>query len=265
MVCSIYGLSSSSFLIYSNSFLLHQSRDPWSSSITIQPLQSVFMVRLTGNLIDGTEVDTGATVSIMSGATFATRFPQKEVNCHLKNIHWGIHESGNICAVWTTAITTVTTCDCWGWRVVATWPKLASSHPAELESHQGSKHTWVPNVLENFKDVFADELGMIQSVKAKLSVNESVQPKLFKPQPVPLAIIAAVECELDRLESEGVLEKVDFSKWAAPIVMLKRDGQVHQVHICSDYKVSQPCSRHWSAPSTMIWQVICHSSRIFFH
>ena len=103
----------------------------------------------------------------------------------------------------------------------------------------------LPNILEIFKDVFADGLGMIQSVKAKLSVNESVQPKLFKPQLVPLAIIAAVECELDRLESEGVLEKVDYSKWAAPIViMLKKDGQVHQVHICSDYKVSQPCSRH---------------------
>ena len=53
--------------------------------------------------------------------------------------------------------------------------------------------------------------------------------------------------ELERLEREGVIEPVQFSDWAAPIVpVVKRDGSIW---ICGDYKVtaqyegpgSKPC------------------------
>ena len=46
----------------------------------------------------------------------------------------------------------------------------------------------------------------------------------------------AVEHELDRLESVGVIERVSHSDWAAPIVAVpKSDGTVR---ICGDYKVT---------------------------
>ena len=42
--------------------------------------------------------------------------------------------------------------------------------------------------------------------------------------------------ELDRLEASGVIEKVTFSEWAAPIVpVLKQDGSIR---ICEDYKLT---------------------------
>ena len=45
-----------------------------------------------------------------------------------------------------------------------------------------------------------------------------------------------MEQKLDRLEKAGVLERVDHSDWAAPIVtVLKKNGQVR---ICGDYKVT---------------------------
>ena len=50
---------------------------------------------------------------------------------------------------------------------------------------------------------------------------------------------AAVESELNRLESEGVLKKVDLSDWATLIVA--KNGQVR---LCGDYNYGhcEPCS-----------------------
>ena len=45
-----------------------------------------------------------------------------------------------------------------------------------------------------------------------------------------------VEAELDRLEQVQILERVQFSNWAAPIVpVVKRDGSIR---ICGDYKLT---------------------------
>ena len=46
----------------------------------------------------------------------------------------------------------------------------------------------------------------------------------------------AISKELDRLESEGILQKVSHSDWAAPIVpVLKSDGKIR---VCGDFKVT---------------------------
>ena len=61
-------------------------------------------------------------------------------------------------------------------------------------------------------------------------------PQFFKPRPVPFALKEKIAEELRRLEKIGVLEKVDFSDWATPIVpVLKPDGSVR---ICGDYKIT---------------------------
>ena len=53
---------------------------------------------------------------------------------------------------------------------------------------------------------------------------------------VPFVLREAVEKELDHLEQEGVIKKVDHSEWAAPIVVVpKGDGRIR---ICGDYKVT---------------------------
>ena len=91
-------------------------------------------------------------------------------------------------------------------------------------------------LLQEFSGIFADELGTITPVKAKLVVSSSATPRFHRPRPVPYALRPLVEQELDRLERAGVLERVDHSDWAAPIVTVpKRDGQVR---ICDDYKVT---------------------------
>ena len=58
----------------------------------------------------------------------------------------------------------------------------------------------------------------------------------FKLRSVPYAIKGAIEQDLERLEQMGVIEKVQYSDWAAPLVPVeKADGTLW---ICGDYKVT---------------------------
>ena len=84
--------------------------------------------------------------------------------------------------------------------------------------------------------LFTDELGKIKQYKAKLQVCPEAPPRFYKSRPVPFAIKAAIEEELDRLEASGVIQKVTHSDWAAPIVPVpKKNGRFR---ICGDYKVT---------------------------
>ena len=91
-------------------------------------------------------------------------------------------------------------------------------------------------VLDSHSAAFKDELGRMTNVKAKIFLNPEAQPRFCKPRSVPFALRAKVNSELERLEKAGVIEPVQFSDWAAPIVpVLKPDGSVR---ICGDYKVT---------------------------
>ncbi len=53
---------------------------------------------------------------------------------------------------------------------------------------------------------------------------------------MPFALKDVVGQELDRLEEQGALRKVEFSEWAAPIVTVpKKEGRIR---ICGDYKIT---------------------------
>ena len=49
-----------------------------------------------------------------------------------------------------------------------------------------------------------------------------------------------VEKELDRFEAQGVWKKVQYSKWAAPIVPVLKDPRdpTGPILICGDYKLT---------------------------
>ena len=89
-------------------------------------------------------------------------------------------------------------------------------------------------MLDAYGEVFEDNLGTIYGVSAKIHVDESTTvPTFHKARLVPYALREKVEKELDRLQQQGIIEPVQFSDWAAPVV--KTDGSVR---ICGDYKVT---------------------------
>ena len=96
--------------------------------------------------------------------------------------------------------------------------------------------TRLQEVINKYSEVFRDELGTLNGRKAKIHVKENSKPQFYRHRAVPYALRAGVEKELDRLEKEGIIEPVQFSEWAAPIVPVrKKDGSVR---ICGDYKLT---------------------------
>ena len=96
--------------------------------------------------------------------------------------------------------------------------------------------TELDSLLMKYPSVFEDKLGTMKHFRAKLEIKEGATPKFFRPRPVPFALKENIEHELDRLERDGIITKVNHSSWAAPIVPVpKRDGKLR---ICGDYKVT---------------------------
>ena len=62
----------------------------------------------------------------------------------------------------------------------------------------------------------------------------------FKPRQPAYSLRERIENELDRLERQGVYEKVTYSRWAAPIVTVLKNPRDPSgpVRICGDYKVT---------------------------
>ena len=111
--------------------------------------------------------------------------------------------------------------------------RLDWAHLHQVRSIATSK---LQGVLDAHSQVFDDKLGKVQGVAAKLHIEPNIQPIFCRSRTVPYALRSKVEAELDRLEKEGVIEPVQFSDWAAPIVpVVKKDGSIR---ICGVYKLT---------------------------
>ena len=83
------------------------------------------------------------------------------------------------------------------------------------------------DTVQQFHKLFDGQLGTTEGFTAELKVKENVSSQCFKPRTVPFALRDKVEAEIQCLEREGVLKKVESSDWATPIVpVLKPDRTV---------------------------------------
>ena len=109
------------------------------------------------------------------------------------------------------------------------WHNIHALHSDQWQSS-------LQDILARHKAVFQPGLGAMKGMWASIHVTPGSTPKFLKYRQVPYAIIESVEEELARLEREGVLERVDSSKWATALVCVrKRDGSVR---LCGDYKLT---------------------------
>ena len=73
-------------------------------------------------------------------------------------------------------------------------------------------------MLERHSHVFKETLGTLQGYEAHLYVDPQAKPRYCKARPIPYSMRTIVEQELDCSVSDGILEPVQFTDWASPIV-----------------------------------------------
>uniref|UniRef100_A0A5S6R6A2 RNA-directed DNA polymerase n=1 Tax=Trichuris muris TaxID=70415 RepID=A0A5S6R6A2_TRIMR len=96
-----------------------------------------------------------------------------------------------------------------------------------------NQNLMIADVLKSHPQICSDRLGLCTQAKATLLLKPGARPVFRPKRPVPYAALSDVERELDRLETNGVISKVNHSYWAAPIVVVKkRNGSFR---ICADF------------------------------
>lgn len=94
----------------------------------------------------------------------------------------------------------------------------------------------IEEIISNFNDLFQPRVGCIPNVCCSLKLKEGAKPVFVKQRQVPFALREKVEIELDNLEKDGIITKVNTSDWGSPLVVIpKPDGNVR---LCVDYKIA---------------------------
>ena len=199
------------------------------------------------------EVDTGASVSLISEATYKKLWstmhrPQTDASSRKLQMYTG--EKLNVLGSITIDVEYQTQRHTLPLLVVAgtgpsllgrDWMRKILLDWQQLNPRPINKvHQVPPNALQSILDchsmIFREELGKVKGVSTKIFLDPSARPRFCKPRTIPYALRTKVNKELERLEAAGVIEPIQFSDWAAPIVpMLKQDGSLR---ICGDYKVT---------------------------
>uniref|UniRef100_A0A5S6Q373 RNA-directed DNA polymerase n=1 Tax=Trichuris muris TaxID=70415 RepID=A0A5S6Q373_TRIMR len=102
--------------------------------------------------------------------------------------------------------------------------------------HQTHSEDSIQALLEEFADVFKEDLGTYKGPKVTLPIDPKVPPIRLKARNVPLAIRPRIESEIQRLLREKVLEPISNPKWSTPVVpVIKPNGAIR---LCGDYKTT---------------------------
>lgn len=91
-----------------------------------------------------------------------------------------------------------------------------------------------PALQQKFCSLFTSELGLAKGFIHRIKTRAGVQPVASKLRRLPLMLRPRVSSELQRLESLDIIERINASEWVSPIVVIeKKDGSIR---LCVDLR-----------------------------
>lgn len=112
-------------------------------------------------------------------------------------------------------------------------PKLSLYN---LKSGEISKNKMIHDIISRHRSLFDGTLGKYTGGEVSLHVRDNAEPIFHRARPVPYALRPRVDAELDAMLRAGVIEPVERSDWATPLVIARKaDGGIR---LCADYKVT---------------------------
>ena len=89
------------------------------------------------------------------------------------------------------------------------------------------------DILSRYGSVFDKELETLKNVEVTMKIKSDARPKFCRARPIPHAFKDRIEKKLERIVTEGILELISHSDWAAPIFPIIKPN--NSVRICGDY------------------------------
>ncbi|XP_037810815.1 uncharacterized protein K02A2.6-like isoform X2 [Lucilia sericata] len=108
-----------------------------------------------------------------------------------------------------------------------------------IDSYTSCKQLQVNNTLteselrKTYPEVFRNEIGHCTHFKVHLQLKPQAVPVFRPKRQVAYAAKDQLDSEIQKLEREGIISPINFSEWAAPIVVVKKASG--NLRICGDY------------------------------
>ena len=87
---------------------------------------------------------------------------------------------------------------------------------------------------QKYDDVFEDKLGKCTKTKVSIHLKNDTKHILYNARPLSFAVKQKVQNEIDRLVDLGVLQKINYSDWEDPIVVVNKPNG--KVRLSGDFK-----------------------------
>ena len=189
------------------------------------------------------EIDTGASVSVISKSTYQSEFGEYKLQGSSVRLTTYGGEPLSVCGEIVIDVShgknkaqlPLLVVDKDGPSLLGrNW--LACFH-LDWNAIHNVQESKVSHILDKYKAVFSPGLGTLVGLEAKIHIQPNASPRFCQARSVPFAMKTLVEKELNNLQVQGIIEPVVFSEWAAPIVpVLKADKT--SVRICGDFKLT---------------------------
>ena len=111
---------------------------------------------------------------------------------------------------------------------------IATGERVNQVTEKGPAKRTLDQILTDHKEVFEERLGQLADVKASLKLKENAAPVFRRARPVPYALQDEVDKEPKKWEDAGIAEKIEYSDWGTPLVVVPKPGG--GVRLCGDYK-----------------------------